>query len=213
MLNKYTGWCSVVLLLACNSSNGTKIPSVSNPKLQTDGLFQEEAWNRSRSVQITTKHTLYLMQDANDLYLGVKSDEDTGRYLDLYLHNDSIGTINIHASFQLGERKLERQWDDEVPAWNWGNNAGWMANKVESVSEVEDLPFLDSVKPYEGFEFRISKAKIKNDKARVRLEIRDFRGQAGDIVFPPDSERLTTENWFELDSQFAHHRYSATLVI
>ena len=130
--------------------------------------------------------------------MGINNKENVGRYVDLYLENESIGIVNLHASMQLGERKLIDSWNDTIPAWSWGNNNGWTANVVEPLNKGGEGSFLASVKPYQGHEFQISKKKIKDKKLKIRLEIKDFIGQAEDIIFPVDSKRNETENWLKV---------------
>lgn len=187
---------SVALLTSCNNSSLTNIPSVSIATIQMDGFFGLDEWNKSKAIGISLDNTLYLMQDKNYFYLGIKISEDVGRYIDLYMDNDSIGTINLHASMQLGERQLTENWSDTIPEWDWGNNSRWTANNVMAVSDSEEISFLESVAEYEGFEFQISKSKISGKTIKIRLEIKDFEGQASEIVFPLNSNRTKTEDWF-----------------
>lgn len=190
---------SIALLTSCNNASLTDVPSISMVKIQIDGIFNANEWNKSKAIEITLDNSLYLMQDKDYFYLGIKITEDVGRYIDLYVDNDSIGMINLHASMQLGERQLTDNWSDTIPAWNWGNNIKWTANNVKVVNESEQLPFLESVERYEGFEFQISKSKIRSKKVKIRLEIKDFVGQASEIVFPLNSDRMKTEGWFLLE--------------
>ena len=168
-------------------------------KIQIDGFFNANEWRKSKAIEIVFNNTLYLIQDKDYFYLGIKITEDLGRYIDLYIANDSIGTINLHASMQLGERQLMDYWSDTIPAWNWGNNVEWAANNVKVVNESKEMSFMESVEDYEGFEFRISKSKIKSKNIKVRLEIKDFLGQASEIVFPLNSNRMKTEDWFLIE--------------
>jgi len=199
MCNKYIILLSVVLLTSCKTSRSTDVPSISKIKIRIDGFFNVEEWDKSKIIDITSNNSLYLIQDDDYLFLGIKNNEDVGRYIDLYLDNDSIGTINLHASMQLGERQLYGNWNDTIPGWNWGNNLKWTANIVEVVNETDQITFLESVENYEGFEFQISKNKIRSKKVRIRFEIKDFVGQASEIVFPLNSVRMKTEDWLLLE--------------
>ncbi len=99
---------------------------------------------------------------------------------------------------QLGERVLNKGWNDTLPAWNWGNNIDWLANKIEFGEKGRKSTFRESFKHYEGHEFRIAKRKFSSNHVKIRIEIRDFDGQAKDIIFPDNSERYNLENWFNL---------------
>ncbi len=107
--------------------------------------------------------------------------------------------IRFSYPLQLGERQLVGDWNDAVPAWDWGNNINWTANVVEVLNDDDEISFLESVKPYQGHEFRIAKKKIGGKNVRIRLEIKDFVGQSDDIVFPVTSVRKKTENWLMIE--------------
>ncbi len=190
---------SITLFTSCDELNSTDIPFSSKINIQIDGLFNKEDWSNSKVIELTSNNSLYLIQDKDNLFLGIQNKENVARYIDLYIDNESIGTINLHASMQLGERQLIDEWSDTIPEWNWGNNTNWTANKVEVVSEDEKIPFIESLKSYDGHEFQISKKKINNKKVKIRLEIKDFVGQADDIIFPINSERKRTDNWFMIE--------------
>lgn len=100
---------------------------------------------------------------------------------------------------QLSQRQLGTVWNDTIPKWNWGNNHNWKANKVKIISNNQTMTFIETVARYEGFEFKIAKSKLKSNTSKIRLEIKDFIGKDDDIVFPIDSERLNTKNWFKLE--------------
>ncbi len=199
MYNRYIIILLILLFISCEKSNSDNIPFGSKIDIRIDGLFDEEDWNISKTIHLTPNNYLYFIQNEDYLFLGIYNDENVGRYVDLYVDNDSIGTINLHASMQLGERQLIDNWNDTIPVWNWGNNVNWTANKVEVVNEDEEISFLESVKPYQGYEFQISKEKIRSKKVKIRIEIKDFVGQADDIVFPINSKRERTENWLMIE--------------
>lgn len=187
----------LVLLISCTNDDLKIIPTIEQVNISIDGIFNSESWDKSRIIEITPTNSLYLIQDKNFLFLGIKNKEDVGRYVDIYLNNNSIGTINLHASMQLGERKLNSNWNDTIPSWNWGNNLNWTANVVKVINQRKQESFLESVEDYQGFEFKIEK-KILRKESKIRIEIKDFMGEANRIVFPSNSVRLNTKKWFLL---------------
>ena len=199
MFDKYIIILCVVLFTCRSDSSLTDIPFKSNINVRIDGLFNAEEWDKSKNIYLTSNNSVQLIQDEDYLFIGIKNNEDVGRYIDLFMDNDSIGTINLHASMQLGERQLSDNWNDSIPTWNWGNNSNWTANTVVVVNESENISFLESIEPYQGFEFQISKKKIKSKKVRIRLEIKDFMGQETDLIFPLNSEHLKPEDWALLE--------------
>ena len=184
--------------LACTNSSSVKIPFSSDPGITVNGNFDNNEWTGGKSIQITPYNYLLLIQDNGNIYLGIKNQENVARYVDLYLYHDSFGTLNLHASMQLGERLLMGNWNDTTPEWNWGNNENWSANKVEVVNDDENISFFESLKPYQGHEFQISKRRIRNSNFRLRVEIKDFVGEAKDIVFPENSDKRNTATWLQV---------------
>ncbi len=120
------------------------------------------------------------------------------RYVDVYLDTEDSVIINLHSSMQLGERILNDHWNDTIPDWSWGNNSYWNANTVNLLTHNDNVPFLESVEPYEGFEFIISKHKLDASEVRIRIEMRDFLGEAEDMILTPRSERYDAKSWPQL---------------
>lgn len=195
----YTVVTFFTVLFSCSSHYDTlKVPMRHQIHISIDGIFDTKEWEHSRVIDITQKNKMYLVHNEDYFFLGIKNNESVARYIDLYIENDSIGTINLHASMQLSERVLSNVWNDTIPKWNWGNNNNWIANKVKPISNDESIPFIETVTHYEGFEFKISKNKLKSNTSKIRIEIKDFIGKETDIIFPSESERLDTERWFLL---------------
>ncbi len=201
-LRAMTGTFLVIALLTslAHSSRAQQIPSSQSVSIEIDGFLDEEEWKQPQKVTCGPQHQLLLLQDEQHLYIGIKGDEkEFARYVDLYLETRTMGMINLHASMQLGERLLTENWNDTIPQWNWGNNTNWEANTVQVISDDENIPFIESLKPYEGFEFRISKKKLGEETVRIRIEIKDFLGQTDGVVYPSASLRNETDQWLQLD--------------
>ncbi len=184
-------------LLSSQSINDD-IPYLPDFQLKIDGMFHESAWQSAKNISLTDSNRFYLAQNDTLIFLGMYHEGVQSKYVDLFLSNESIGTINLHASMQLGERQLTANWDDSSPAWNWGNNTLWTANHVEMINHSKDIPLMESIKPYQGYEFQIDKRKLQGTKAKIRLEVRDFQGKSEDLIFPENSTRKHTAQWFEL---------------
>ena len=176
-----------------------KVPLLPDAGIQPDGNFEEKVWQKARKVKLAERTTLYLFQNQDALFVGIRNEDGARRYTDAYVHSEAIGTVNLHASMQLGERVLHDGWDDSTPAWNWGNNSQWQANTVK-LDEAKDkqLPFSDRLQPYHGQEFRIDKTKLAPGQVRLRLEVRDFMGEAEAISFPEESTRADVGSWVSL---------------
>ena len=186
-------------LVACNTSNNSNTPMDNSVAISIDGIIDANEWKTSRVYDIASENKLYLVQDEAYVYMAIKRDAKVARYVDVYLTNDSNELINLHASMQLGERLLIGNWDDNNPAWKWGNNDGWQSNTARIIKKGNDLSFLETLKPYDGYEFKISKKKIKSNNFKLRIEIKDFIGEAEEITFPKNTDRKEQKNWFQIN--------------
>ena len=195
----YIGFSLVIILFSCTNASTSEVPIKHQMNISIDGMFDAKEWKHSRIIDVAQKNTMHLIQNEDYLFLGIKNTESVARYVDLYIENDSIGTINFHSSMQLSERSLGDVWNDTIPKWNWGNNSNWTANKVKTISNDETVPFIETVARYDGFEFKIAKSKLKSSTSKIRLEIKDFIGEEKGIIFPIDSQRFDTKNWFHLE--------------
>jgi len=189
-------FASVALLMACANSKKKNIPKLNGIHITTDGMFTEQAWGKAKQIEMNTYNKLLLFQTDSFLYVGVRNIEKIARYVDVYINSDSLGLLNLHASMQLGERKLEGNWNDTIPTWHWGNNNQWTANIVSVNTKKNNLPFLETINTYEGFEFKISKRKIGNTEIALRIEINDFMGEATSIIFPDGLLDYDLKNWY-----------------
>ena len=187
-----------ILMLAGCSENNKQVPTESGAIIIPDGHFNEEAWDESLTFELAPEGKLHILQSEEEVLLGIQYKKALGKYADVLLSNDSMGTINLHASMQLGERLLVGNWNDTIPAWNWGNNTGWIANTVYYREHNEKLLLMESIAPYEGFEFRISKKKIRQNKLLLRLEIHDFMDTSKNEFYPVLSNRKDTSSWLEV---------------
>jgi hypothetical protein len=109
---------------SCKKNTSEHIPFIEKSDIIIDGFFLNEEWSDAKIIDISKNNTLYLLQNEDYVFIGIKNDEIIKRYIDLYLVNETY-TINLHASMQLGERILIDSWDDSTPKWHWGNNMGW----------------------------------------------------------------------------------------
>jgi len=188
----------IVTMISCQDVSEVKVPSTKEVFIKLDGQIDENEWDGSRTVDISPDLRLQLLQTTEDFHLAVRNKENVARYVDVFIKKDSGKLINLHASMQLGERLLTGAWNDTIPEWNWGNNTEWSANTVEIISHNDEVLFREIVKPYDGFEFRISKKWI-TESFLLRIEIKDFEGKEDDVVFPSGSKRDSFNNWIRID--------------
>ena len=174
-----------------------KVPKSDSAPVLIDGIFSVGEWQGSTVASISPSVTLYLKQRKGHVYVGVEMKTPSPSYVDLYLLTDENQLYNLHASMRVGERWLKDSvWDDNKPVWRWGNNIDWIANSAKlDEAKSSNLPFLDRLYSYDGMEFQIHRARFQGKRWRVRIEVRDFAGQAPSIVFPAASTRTDFTGW------------------
>ncbi len=196
-MNKNYVLLILVILHSCTKDSNV-VPTIDTITVSTDGQLDERIWNQSLAFDLPSTYTLHLLQNDEAVWMAIELGEKSGKYVDVYLHNDSIGTINLHASMQLGERMLAGNWNDTIPAWNWGNNYDWIANTIRYKEHNEKMLLMESIAPYQGFEFKISKSRILQNRLFIRLEIKDFTGTGENYIYPLLSKREDPGNWLNV---------------
>ena len=150
----------------------------------TDGTFTEKAWTEKSSIQsFGDSIFIYLINTEDYLYVGTKSNTKYETYTDLYFEFDQGKTLNLHGSFQLGERiTINVPMTESYPPWQWGNNKHWIANRVTQDPAKKELGFPENIYPFEGQEFQIHKSKIESE-FKLRIDIQDFLGERSPLVY------------------------------
>lgn len=193
---------ALVLLVGFLSQNASgqqsvKVPEGNSNPVLIDGIFSKAEWQDAASVKVNDSITLYLKQFRGHVFLGIKMDTAYPAYVDLFLLTGSNQLYDLHASMQIGERLLNgNAWTDREPAWRWGNHVGWIANEAKYDSTKDrSLPDKEKMFPYEGKEFQLLRSRFAGKQWRLRIEV---RGSSDEIVFPVDSERMSTARWLTL---------------
>jgi hypothetical protein len=177
----------------------TPIPSQATEKIKIDGRISPEEWAGAHALPVSPEVTLLALHTADDVFLAVRIKTPSPSYVDLFLMLEENKRINLHASMQVGERELAAAgWDDRDPPTHWGRQDRWRANQVkEAPGKQASTPLRDAFVRYDGFEFRLSKARFGRAGWRMRLEVRDFGGEREDIVLPKASTRFDAATWAE----------------
>lgn len=168
---------------------------------QCDGRLQDAEWAEAAGVKAGATVRLLVQRHEGTVSLGVRATNEWPGYVDLFLQTEEGVVHNLHASMQLGERIVRgRDWDDRTPATVWGRGEGWLANtqRLRPERAKDDPPTRASFVPYDGHEFVISRTRFTGKVWRLRVEVRDFRGQHADIVFPSGSSRHDPAGWWQL---------------
>lgn len=159
-----------------------------------DGSLDVSEWQGSQRIELTNGATLWLKQTPAHVCFAVEPGEASPRYVDVFIADRAGALHNLHASMQVGERTLpERRWTDESPETNWGKTTGWTANAATTLDPETHAPSIEQVAPFDGYEFVIDRAVLS--PWRIRVEVRDFHGEARDIVWPAQSRRTDIATW------------------
>jgi hypothetical protein len=160
-----------------------------------DGVLTVSEWRSAQRIELSGGAALWLLQTPSHLCFAAEPGEAGAKYVDVFIA-DRVGAIhNLHASLQVGDRTLpERRWTDEEPPTAWGQTTGWSANTAARRPDADaSAPMSEQIAPFDGYEFVIARARLS--PWRIRVEVRDFDGEARDIVWPAQSRRTDIATW------------------
>lgn len=171
--------------------------SSSSSPILIDGMFSKDEWQDARTVKVNDSVTLLFKQFKGHVFIGVKTDTPYPAYVDMFLQTENNELYNLHASMQIGERRLTGDsWTDREPAWRWGNHVGWIANESKyDQTKDRSLPDKEKVFPFEGREFQLLRSRFAGKIWKLRVEV---RGSTEDVVYPVNSQRTETASWLIL---------------
>jgi hypothetical protein len=159
-----------------------------------DGSLDVSEWQGAQRIDLTSGAVLWLKQTQSHVCFAVEPGEAGPRYVDVFIADRAGALHNLHASMQVGERALpERRWTDEDPPTTWGQTTGWSANAATRLDPETHAPSIEQLAPFDGYEFVIDRAQLS--PWRIRIEVRDFHGEARDIVWPAQSRRTDIATW------------------
>ena len=159
-----------------------------------DGALNVSEWQGAQRIDLSNGATLWLKQTPQHVCFAVEPGEAGPRYVDVFIADRAGVLHNLHASMQVGERTLpQRRWTDEEPETAWGQTTGWSANAATQLDPETHAPSIEQLAPFDGYEFVIDRAQLS--PWRIRIEVRDFHGEARDIVWPAQSRRTDIATW------------------
>ncbi|MDF1502230.1 hypothetical protein [Roseisolibacter sp. H3M3-2] len=182
-----------------------RVPARPPVPVLIDGRFAPGEWDDAARAAVGPLDTLLVKEHAGHLYLGVVTARAHPVYVDLFVRDGGGALHNLHASMQLGERRLaagDTTWTDARPATRWGNEVDWTANESKLRPDRPRAPGapLDTshLFPQRGREFQIRRARFPGARWRVRVELRDLAGREPDLVVPAGSTRRDPDGWLTL---------------
>jgi hypothetical protein len=161
-----------------------------------DGMLNVSEWQGSQRIELTNGAVLWLQQTTSHVCIAVEPGQSGARYVDAFIADRAGALHNLHASLQVGERTLpaRTRWTDENPPTTWGQTTGWSANAATRRADADtNAPVSEQLTPFDGYEFVINRAQL--NPWRIRIEVRDFEGDARDIVWPAQSRRNDIATW------------------
>lgn len=160
-----------------------------------DGVLTVAEWQGAQRIELTGDAVVWLIQTPQHVCFAAETSEAGAKYIDVFIVDRAGATRNLHASMQVGERTLpNRRWTDEDPPTQWDQTTGWTANVVTRRADADaSAPVSDQLAPFDGYEFVIDRAQL--NPWRIRIEVRDFDGEARDIVWPAQSRRTDIVTW------------------
>lgn len=185
-----------VLLFA--AAGVLSVPLTTTADIVADGQIREPEWANARRIAMAEGVSVLVKADAQTVAIAVRNaPRGAPQYTDLFIVAEDGQVWNLHASMQLGERKLPgRAWTDDAPAFAWGNNVDWRANEVAVKPGADaDAPFAAQVQPCDGQEFLIARRKLPGKRWGVRIEVRDFMNERPDLAHPEGSDRHDSGGW------------------
>lgn len=161
-------------------------------RILIDGQIQRNEWKGANKTIIREGVDLFTIQDDHFVYLSIQYDttEYQNYYCDLYIDLGTDTLLNIHASQQLGERKLAgTDWTDSEPPFAWGYVDQWTANQIKF--DRSKKQFI----PYSAMEFQISKSRLPKDKLKIAFQSRDINWEQDIVNWPENSDFKSTIDW------------------
>lgn len=128
-----------------------------------------------------------LKQDSHFVYIGVVDRDTVHTGLDLYLDNMAGEIMMLHVSSAHGQRRMENGgWGEII----YGPPESWSSNVIESIFENGQMKFLFP----DVFEFQIKKTQLPSRTFKIMAHLK-----RPDKMFPPNSDSLASDNWFEVE--------------
>jgi hypothetical protein len=187
-----------------------EVPAGQGELVVTDGHFSPGEWDDALRFDVADNYDLYLMADAEALYVGLKSAKPLGELVceSRFTTNDE-DVFLLHVSGALGEAV------SGFPAttkFELNNNTHWEANFLQADPEKE-AAWIAAGRPLEtyddvydkrdGIEFKIRRRKFTGSTLKftigwVRVEVAGGKIDKRIYSFPVDATLQNSGNWSEL---------------
>ncbi len=190
------------------SGNLINVPEISEGAVITDGIFSPGEWDNAKPITVNDNLVLYVMQNKDVFYIGLKCPAFRLPVTDLFVSPDENNIYQFHISAQLGEKKLAPEGQED-PVFEYGNTNGWYGNEIrwnygkarqlqEEGKSAGDAQ-VESAYPHEGHEFVFRKDKFNSDRLFIRIEMMYLGNYETPLVFPEGTASKDVTDWIELE--------------
>jgi hypothetical protein len=186
------------------SVSEVSVPETDGRPVMIDGLFTAGEWDDAFAIDAGEGVTLYLKQEKGHVFVGIRCTELGTAVVDLFIQPTGNEIYQLHASAQIGEIVLSAPGEED-PRFAWGYSPEWTANEVrwdqarreKLVAEGMDTgeAQVETIFPYDGFEFQIRKGKFASSRWLIRFNV--YSAQVR-FAFPHGTEPKDTEGWLPL---------------
>lgn len=178
----------IFLLLLCTNlySQPDSLKVSSGKCILPNGIFASSEWDDAAELTISDELILFLKQDDQYFYLGIKFINEIHTGIDLYIADSGGNMKMLHVSSALGEKEFTNgQWSDFI----WGENNLWTANSIGMISENGKTKFLEP----DGFEFQIDKTFFLDKKWFLMIHLK-----RPELIYPQNATNESKLNWFKV---------------
>jgi hypothetical protein len=199
--------CLLVLLGVATASEGCELAAgelviasrASAAPLALDGKIDSNEWSGACVMPLPAGFDWRVVMDEQGIRMAWTGPSELPFYVDVYVLDPQGDVVNLHASMQLGERRLPGDaWDDRSPPFAWGDPIGWHANVATVDAAVaSSAPFAERLHRRDGIELSLSRERFDLPLV-IRFELRDFAGRQADIAYPSGSTRYDRQGWLRL---------------
>jgi hypothetical protein len=152
-----------------------------------NGFLGENEWNGQEALRLLVCDSveLFLMQDSQYVYLGIRSTDTLHTGIDLYIADSRNHRRLLHVSSAHGEQDFA---DDSADGLTFGVNRYWSSNVVESYYDGGKMQWLAP----EIFEFQIDKLLTGSDLFRLMVHFK-----RPERTCPASAVSDVPDNWLE----------------
>lgn len=188
---------NISLVLGIAHASETITINQTNKAPLYDGRCEGNEWQAATQLELPAEVSVYLMHDADSLFVCAKGKKEDYTVIDLYIEHEETGLLyNLHASAQLGERVLTDKGWSELEFWNiedWGGFWVPYAGNEETEDGVRTKFLKGSHR-----EIQVYRKKFKGDTWRIMIGVSaiNHEGKYGaEFFYPANAVDIDKSTW------------------